>query len=72
MATALDVSSLSKNEKLRLLETLWAELTGDDSQVPSPAWHRTALEETRTLYEQGKVSFSDWTEAKVRLRSAVS
>jgi len=72
MATALDVSSLSKNEKLRLLETLWAELTGDDSQVPSPAWHRTALEETRALYEQGKVSFSDWTEAKVRLRSAVS
>jgi len=68
----LDVSALSRNEKLRLLETLWADLTADDSQIPSPAWHRDALEETRALYERGKVSLSDWTEAKVRLRAAVS
>jgi hypothetical protein len=38
------------------------------NENPSPAWHRTALEETSSLHEQGKVSFSDWNEAKVRLR----
>jgi hypothetical protein len=72
MATMLDVSALSRNEKLRLLETLWADLTADDSQIPSPAWHHDALKETRALYEQGKVSFSDWTVAKARIRGAVA
>jgi Putative addiction module component len=68
----LDVKALSKTEKLRLLETLWADLTADDSQVPSPAWHREALEETRQRHERGEVIFSDWTEAKARLRATVA
>lgn len=72
MITTLDVKELSKTEKLRLLETLWADLTADDSQIPSPAWHREALEETRLRHERGEFSFSEWTEAKARLRAAVS
>lgn len=71
MATVLDVKSLSKTEKLRLLETLWADLTADDSEVPSPAWHREALEETRQRHERREAIFSDWTEAKTRLRATV-
>ena len=39
----LDVKSLSKVEKLRLLETLWIDLSSDEASVTSPAWHETAF-----------------------------
>jgi hypothetical protein len=72
MTTMLDVKSLSKVEKLRLLETLWVDLSRDEASVTSPAWHETALNEANRLQAEGKASFSDWSEAKARLRESVS
>ena len=72
MVATLDVKTLSKTEKLRLLETLWSDLSSDDTSVPSPAWHQEALREAEQLHAQGKTSFSDWSEAKVRIRASVS
>lgn len=54
MTTMLDVKSLSKVEKLRLLETLWTDLSSDEASVTSPAWHETALNEARQLHAEGK------------------
>ncbi|MFA7343951.1 MAG: addiction module protein [Terrimicrobiaceae bacterium] len=72
MFAELDVKALSKVEKLRLIETLWADLTGDASEITSPPWHQEALRETERLHAEGKASFSDWSEAKERIRAAVS
>ena len=71
MVATLDVKMLSKTEKLRLLETLWSELSSDDSSLPSPTWHQDALREAEQLHAQGKSTFSDWSEAKKRIRAAV-
>jgi hypothetical protein len=72
MITMLDGKSLSKVEKLRLLETLWIDLSSDEASVTSPAWHEAALNEASRLHEEGKASFSDWSEAKARLRASVA
>jgi hypothetical protein len=36
--------------------------------MDSPAWHADALLETERLVRQGKAKFSDWEEAKRRIR----
>jgi len=72
MSSVLEVKMLSKTEKLRLLETLWADLSEDESCIASPPWHQDALHESERLQAEGLATFSDWSEAKVRIRAAVS
>lgn len=57
MNAELDVRSLSKLEKLRLIETLWADLALDDADIISPHWHQNALDEAKQLHSKGKAFF---------------
>ena len=70
MIAEIDVKTLSKVEKLRLIETLWADLSAED--IASPRWHQDALLEAERLHAEGKATFSEWSEAKERIRAAVS
>jgi len=72
MIAEIDVKALTKVEKLRLIESLWADLTEEGCEISSPPWHREALEEAERLHADGEASFSDWTQAKERIRAAVS
>ncbi|MCK9587795.1 MAG: addiction module protein [Terrimicrobiaceae bacterium] len=72
MIAELDVKALSKVGKLRLIEALWAELSGEGSEITSPLRHQEALREAERLHAEGKAAFSDWTDAKERIRAAVS
>ena len=69
MTKALDLSKMSREEKLIAMETLWADLAGDESRYQSPAWHGEALKETERLVKAGKAKFANWDEAKKRIRS---
>jgi len=66
-----DLKALTKIEKLRLLEALWSDLTEDDSQINSPHWHHEELQKSKRLHEEGKAVFSDWGDAKERMRSVI-
>jgi len=68
----LSVSRLSLAQKLDLMETLWAALSRDDNKLESPAWHKTVLEDREDAFKAGRVSGSDWEEAKKRIRKNVS
>lgn len=59
---------MSRDEKLRAMEAIWADLSQDEKQFESPAWHEQALRETEQLVKTGAAKFSDWEEAKKRLR----
>ena len=72
MIGEIDVKTLSKVEKLRLIETLWADLSVEDAGIASPQWHQDALRESERLHAEGKATFSDWSEARERIRAAVS
>jgi hypothetical protein len=68
MAITLPIKRMSREDKLRAMETLWADLTKDESEMDSPSWHATALEETERRVRAGKAKFSDWHVAKSRIR----
>jgi hypothetical protein len=57
---------------LDLMETLWADLTRDENKFKSPAWHETVLRDREEAFATGKVSLSDWEQAKKRIKKKVS
>ena len=68
--TTLPLQKMSRKEKLIALEELWADLSRDEMELDSPGWHADALRETERLVKAGKAKFSDWDEAKERMRKA--
>lgn len=68
----LSLSTLSFAQKLDLMETIWTDLTRDEKKLKSPAWHKTVLEDREKAFVAGKVTASDWGQAKKRIKKKVS
>ncbi len=68
MISTLQISQMSREEKLRVLEAIWAELSRDDAQVESPAWHEEVLKETEARVAEGREHIGNWQTAKQELR----
>jgi putative addiction module component (TIGR02574 family) len=68
---ALPLSRLSFARKLDLMETLWADLIKDEKKLESPAWHGAVLKEREASYSSGKLTASDWEQAKKRIKKKV-
>ncbi len=68
MSNVIDIGHLSREEKLRIMEAIWEDLSKDDEKVESPEWHREALEETDQRRQSGQEGVVDWQEAKKELR----
>jgi hypothetical protein len=66
--SALEIQQLPREEKLRLMEALWADLSRDEAEVESPAWHADALRETAERVARGEEKVLDWEQAKTKLR----
>ncbi len=54
------------------METLWADLARDEKKLESPAWHGAVLKERGAAYAAGKLTASDWEQAKKRIKKKVS
>jgi len=67
--SALEIQQLPRQEKLKLMEMLWAELSRDEAELESPAWHADALRETAERRARGEEAVLDWEQAKTKLRS---
>ncbi len=68
MSNAIDIGHLSREEKLKIMEAIWEDLSKDDEQVESPEWHREALEETDRRRQSGQEDVIEWQKAKKELR----
>ena len=55
-------------EKLRAMELLWADLSRNDVQLESPAWHEDVLHDREAKIKSGGEKFMDWETAKKQLR----
>ena len=67
--TVETVRQLPRSEKLKLMETLWEELSRPDNGFESPAWHAKELAETERRLAEGKEQVMDWEKAKKAMRS---
>jgi hypothetical protein len=63
-----EIRQLPRQEKLRLMEALWADLSRDEAEVESPAWHADALRETSERVARGEEKSLNWEQAKAKLR----
>ena len=66
MPATVDLNQMSTPDKLRLMEDLWADLSG--KEVSSPDWHGEVLAERDRLITSGKERLIDWEIAKRQLR----
>lgn len=72
MEISLPLKEMTLADKLQVMEAIWADLSSDDSGYTPPEWHGAILEERQEHYAAGKISKSDWNEAKKRIRDSIS
>lgn len=68
MEVALPIDNMTTSDKLRAMEELWEALRRTPRKIPSPAWHADVLQAREARVRQGTARFTDWSEAKARLR----
>ncbi|MEA3359315.1 MAG: addiction module protein [Thermodesulfobacteriota bacterium] len=68
MQSTIEIRNLSREEKLRVMETIWEDLSREDEEVQSPDWHQKALQETERRLNSGQEKIADWQVAKKELR----
>jgi hypothetical protein len=67
--TIESLRQLPRSEKLKLMETLWEELSRPDGEFESPAWHAKELAATERRLAEGGEQVLEWDTAKQSLRS---
>ena len=68
MAKTLPLKTMTLQEKLAAMESLWTDLTGSAESIKSPSWHKQILGERRRRVANGKARFIDWDTAKAEIR----
>ncbi len=66
-----ELRQLPRAEKLKIVETLWSDLVGDQEFFESPAWHEEALRQTEEDFIAGRLEILDWETAKKELRQGL-
>jgi hypothetical protein len=68
MLEAHQIAKMTREEKLRTMEALWADLAAHEAEVETPSWHQKALQETERRLAAGSEEVLDWDGAKRELR----
>jgi hypothetical protein len=68
MDAVLPLDQMTIEEKLRAMETLWADLSRNAQSFESPAWHDDVLRERDRRIADGKEPSIDWETANRQLR----
>ena len=64
----ITIDQMTTSEKIRLMETLWADLSRQAETVELPTWHGQFLRETAQRVAQGQENALEWEVAKKELR----
>ena len=68
MEISLPLNDMTTEEKLRVMEALWVDLTQSEEEFPSPAWHKDVLKVREERIKSGQEQYKDWEKAKKDLR----
>lgn len=67
MSNPIPIENLTTNEKIDLMEKLWADLFSSPETSP-PAWHKDELSRRKNAVEEGRETYTDWNKAKEEIR----
>ncbi|HOC55832.1 MAG TPA: addiction module protein [Verrucomicrobiota bacterium] len=72
MSIELEIEKMTLEEKLRTMEALWANLSRNEQDLQSPAWHEQVLDEREQRVKSGQEQFVSWEDAKRELRDRLA
>jgi hypothetical protein len=72
MNITLPLEQMTTAEKLRAMEALWTDLSRNEENIQSPAWHGQVLEEREARVKSGQEKFIAWEAAKQELRDRLT
>ncbi len=71
MNKLITIEKMTITEKIKLMEELWEDLSTSRDYAP-PEWHGEELARRKHAVSEGKVSYTDWRQAKDEIRKEVS
>jgi hypothetical protein len=69
MAIHLPLESMSIEEKIQTMESIWEDLCTKADNLPSPPWHEQILNDREEGVKRGEDQFVDWETAKKNIRN---
>ena len=66
------IHELGVEQKLGLMEAIWADLTRDEDKVPIPPWHLEVLEERQRRWDRGECVLLDLDDAIAEVRRRIA
>ena len=64
MNTKLSLNKMTTEDKIRIMEEIWTDLTKSGNEYPSPDWHQDVLLLREKRVKEGKEIYKDWEAAK--------
>lgn len=71
MPITLPLQEMTVEEKLELMEAIWADLSRHGEAISAPGWHGGVLAERKTAVENGEATFEDWEAARRRIEKEI-
>lgn len=65
----VEITRLSKIERLKAMEAIWDSLLHEDTEVQSPAWHQDVLAARKQKIAEGTALFRSIDELRMKQRS---
>jgi putative addiction module component (TIGR02574 family) len=65
-----EIRKLPMQEKLALLEAVWAEISPEPDELEIPQWHKDLLDDRELALREGRTEVLDWEDAKRQIRAA--
>lgn len=65
-----EIRKLPMQEKLALLEAVWAEISPEPDELDVPQWHKDLLDDRELALREGRTEVLDWEDAKRQIRAA--
>ena len=65
-----EIRKLPMQEKLALLEAVWAEISPEPDELEIPQWHKDLLDDRELALREGLTEVLDWEDAKRQIRAA--
>ena len=69
MSYNLPLDTMSIEEKIQTMESIWEDLCKTADSVEFPEWHKQILAEREAEYKKGNDEFIDWDIAKKNIRN---
>jgi len=71
MIMTLPLDTMTVNDKIQVMESIWLSFAQNPAEIESPAWHGDVLAAREARASDGTSHYSDWDEAKRRIRATV-